>query len=65
MFVKGGYVYPGYYLSSAGDGGFYWSSVGRNSFYAYNLFFYSGEVNPSYNNDRYYGQSVRCVALSG
>ena len=65
MFVRGGYVYPGYLLNYAGRIGDYWSSVGRNSSNAYYLGFLSGTVYPSGDNYRYYGQSVRCVALGG
>ena len=65
MFVRGGYVSPGYYLNLAGNYGYYWSSVGRSSSTAYNLYFYSGSVNPSLYGYRYNGQSVRCVALGG
>ena len=65
MFVRGAYVYPGDSLDRAGYGGVYWSSVGRSSSRAYNLDFYSGDVYPSYDGNRYYGQSVRCVALGG
>ena len=65
MFVRGGYVYSGNYLSGAGNDGDYWSSVGRSSSRAYYLLFYSGSVTPSANDTRYYGFSVRCVALGG
>ena len=65
MFVRGGRVAPGDYLNLAGDGGYYWSSVGRSSSYAYYLIFNSGRVTPSNYGTRYYGQSVRCVALGG
>ena len=65
MFVRGGYVNPGDYLSYAGDGGVYWSSVGRSSSGARYLSFSSGAVNPSDYDDRYSGFSVRCVALGG
>ena len=64
MFVRGGYVDPGNILYDAGYG-YYWSSVGRYSSYAYNLSFYSGGVYPSDSPSRYYGQSLRCVALGG
>ena len=64
-FVRGGRVNPGSYLNDAGSSGYYWSSVGRSSSNAYNLNFNSGNVNPSNNNNRYNGQSVRCVALGG
>ena len=63
MFVRGGDVYPGGYLSNAGYEGDYWSSVGRSSSLAYNLYFLSGNVYPSYSINRYRGFSVRCVAL--
>ena len=63
MFVRGGIVYLGYSLDLAGYSGYYWSSVGRNSSFAYNLNFDSGYVNPSNGTTRYYGFSVRCVAL--
>ena len=62
LFVRGGYVLPGAYLYYAGSNGYYWSSVGRSSSIAYLLYFYSG-VDPSYDNGRYLGFSVRCVAL--
>ena len=65
MFVRGGWVDPGYNLNRAGNYGYYWSSVGRDSSLAYYLGFSSGVVLPSYGPSRYYGQSVRCVALGG
>ena len=65
MFVRGGIVYPGVNLDTAGRLGNYWSSVGRTSSYAYRLHFDSGGVYPSNYSYRYYGQSVRCVALGG
>ena len=65
LFVRGGVVYPGGTLNDAGIYGFYWSSVGRTSSRAYGLYFYSGHVYPSYDAYRYYGFSVRCVALGG
>ena len=63
MFVRGGYVGPGYALRDAGYDGYYWSSVSNGSNFAYSLGFVSGIVYPSYNDLRYVGQSVRCVAL--
>ena len=63
MFVRGGYVSPGYNLYYAGGSGNYWSSVGRSSSDAYRLYFNSGGVNPSTSYSRYIGFSVRCVAL--
>ena len=65
MFVRGGYVFPGGTLDIAGYVGSSWSSVGRSSSLAYNLYFDSGYVDPSGVNGRYLGQSVRCVALGG
>ena len=63
MFVRGGAVGPGY-LDYAGDTGFYWSSISVNSGLADYLYFDSGYVYPS-SSLRFYGQSVRCVALGG
>ena len=65
MFVRGGDVNPGDILYTAGYDGYYWSSVSDSSNYAYVLGFYPVGVSPSHNNTRYYGQSVRCVALGG
>ena len=65
MFVMGGYIHPGDRLYYAGYDGYYWSSVGRSSSFAYYLRFYSGVVYPSVNYYRYRGQSVRCAALGG
>ncbi len=59
-FVYGGLVNSGY-LSSAGSGGRYWSSTAVSSTYAYNLYFYSSDVNPSSNTYRYIGLPVRCL----
>ena len=65
MFVRGGGVNPGDALGYAGDYGYYWSSVGRDSSLAYYLGFSSGLVLPSYGPSRYLGFSIRCVALGG
>ena len=66
MFVRGSYVWSGWYLDSAGDRGYYWSSIGRMSSTAYYLHFNSLVVYPSYGYvNRYNGFSVRCVALGG
>ena len=65
MFVRGGLVGPGNYLLGAGSDGYYWSSVGRSSSNAYYLIFRSSGVNPSSDTNRYFGQSIRCVALGG
>ena len=61
MFVRGGLVNPGH----AGFIGYYWSSVGRNSSGAYALYFNPYGVVPSNYDSRYYGLSIRCVALGG
>ena len=65
MFVRGGLVGPGYYLLGAGVDGHYWSSVSYYSSYAYRLGFYSGGISPSSADYRYFGFSIRCVALGG
>ena len=65
MFVRGGIVIPGYGLYYAGNSGYYWSSVGYGSDVAYFLYFDPLGVYPSNDYSRYYGQSVRCVALGG
>ena len=65
MFVRGGAVDPGDSLTGAGSGGNYWSSD-KDYSDAYFLYFYlSYVITPSYYKDRYYGFSVRCVALGG
>ena len=65
MFVRGGNVGPGDALYAAGSGGYYWSSVDYSSLYAYYLYFDPYGVYPSYGNYRYFGYSLRCVALGG
>ena len=65
MFVRGGWVWPGDYLDNAGNYGVYWSSVGGNSIRAYSLGFSPYGVYPSNYGDRYFGCSIRCVALGG
>ena len=65
MFVRGGFILPSGYLNKAGSTGNYWSPISLSS-YAYRLCFDSLRVYPSDNDSyRYYGQSVRCVALGG
>ena len=60
--VRSGNVNSGS-LRNAGNNGNYWSSTAYSSTSnAYNLNFNSGNVNPSNNNNRYNGQSVRCLA---
>ena len=65
MFVRGGYINPGNNLIYAGYYGYYWSSVGDGSYVAYYLGFNPYGVFPSDYYGRYYGFSVRCVALGG
>lgn len=59
-FVYGGRVDSGK-LYAAGIGGYYWSSTANPGTGAYNLYFVSNVVNPSYGSGRYYGFSVRCL----
>ena len=63
FFARGGYVSSGSpYLQDSY--GYYWSSrANSNSNYAYFLYFRSSYVGPSDYFDRYFGFSVRCVAL--
>ena len=61
-FVRSGYVTSGT-LRFAGYYGDYWSSTAySNTSSAYELCFTSGYVGPSNYANRYYGQSVRCLA---
>ena len=61
-FPLGGAYWAGN-IEYVGDYGFYWSSVVRDSRYAYSLNFGSGDdVYPDTNDDRGHGYSVRCVA---
>ena len=61
-FNPSGYVNSGL-LGYAGLAGYYRSSTaGSSTSNAYYLSFNSGGVNPSFNFNRYYGQSVRCLA---
>ncbi|MCQ2049687.1 MAG: hypothetical protein MJZ22_01590 [Candidatus Saccharibacteria bacterium] len=63
FFARGGNIYSGS-LDYQGSRGFYWSSRAySDSNFAYYLYFSSSSVYPSYHFDRYYGFSVRCVAL--
>ena len=50
-------------VSSVGSYGSYWSSTPNdtNTNYAYYLIFYSSDMNPASNLNRYYGYSVRLV----
>ena len=55
-----GYRY-GTSVGTAGSDGRYWSSSPYGADYAYRVYFYSGGLDPAYNNDRSYGFSVRLV----
>ena len=62
-FTYAGSVYYGDgVLYNQGSSGFYWSSTVSNQVSAYNLYFDSSSVNPTYDLNRPYGLSVRCVA---
>ena len=65
MFVRSGYFVPGNRLLNAGLCGNHWSSVSLNNYFAYYLNFYPNGVDLSSYFSRYFGQSVRCVALGG
>ena len=53
-------------LYNAGADGYYWSSIPRsNDTFAHDLYFSSGNLNPSDSNYRYYAFSVRCLANTG
>ncbi len=51
-------------LYNRGSYGYYWSSSLNSQTNGYNLNFNSSGVNPAYNNDRFYGFSVRAVQHS-
>ena len=48
-------------LNYVGTDGYYWSASPGSASYGYILYFYSSSVNPSSNNGRAFGLSVRCV----
>ena len=47
-------------MNVVGSQGYYWSSTPNGTSNGYNLWFNSGGFNPSNNNNRYLGFSVRC-----
>ncbi len=62
-FPAAGYV-DSYGLSYGGTNGYYWSRTVYDSGNSYNLYFASSSISPAYNNGKYRGLSVRCVAYS-
>ncbi|MBR2741844.1 hypothetical protein IKD98_03800 [Candidatus Saccharibacteria bacterium] len=61
-FVYSGYVSSGS-VSNRGSSGYYWSSTASSSSRAYYLLLDYSSVNPgTYNNNKHYGRTVRCVA---
>ena len=48
-------------VNLVGSHGLYWSSTIRNENYAYNIYFFSGNLSPQSSNARYNGFSVRLV----
>ena len=62
--MRGGGIYSGNTnkFGSAGQGGIYWSSrAASDTNYAYRLAFANSNVNPSGNDARYLGYSLRCL----
>ncbi len=62
------FVYSGYVSSGSvgyrGSNGVFWSSTANSSDYAYNLYLSSSNIDPGTDDSRkYYGGTVRCVAL--
>ena len=51
-------------LNNPGRYGNFWSSTVLSSSNAYYLLFNSSSVYPANSDNRYYGRSVRCVALN-
>jgi uncharacterized protein (TIGR02145 family) len=49
-------------LYGRGLSGYYWGSSKYSNFHAWNLYFYSGDIDTNDRNDRRYGFSVRCIA---
>jgi len=62
-FPYAGRVYNGS-LGGVGSEGTYWSRTAYSANYAYLLWFYSSNVNPALNDNRYLGYPVRCVATT-
>ncbi len=51
-------------VDNAGSGGFYWSASSYGDDFAFDLYFYSGNVNPNHNDNRSQACSVRLVTES-
>ena len=61
-YLYSGYVYDAS-LDNRGISGAYWSSTTRNSAGAFDLVIYnSGVSSGAYNNYKYYGRTLRCIA---
>ena len=64
--LPAGFLLSGYYYTSGannlGSNGNYWSRTANSAQNAYNLNLNSSSVNPANNNNKYNGNSVRCVA---
>ena len=62
------FPYAGHVLNGSldyvGSYGNYWSRTAKSGTVAYDLFFSSSNVGPAYNDYRYNGFPVRCVATT-
>ena len=61
LFLPAAGSFDGMSYGNGGSYGFYWSSTLGSSTSGRFLYFGSGNVNPQYSNNRYYGFSVRAV----
>ena len=63
-FALNGYVSYSSYLRDEGYEGYFWSSTVRDAHYAYDLNVgRQSAARPAQNDDKYYGYSVRCLAV--
>ena len=63
FFPASGYCDDDYLNDRGSDGNYWYSSLfSSDAYYAYSLYFYSGNFGPSTNSDRCYGYPVRPVA---
>ena len=61
-FVRSGVVWPDDgRVGNVGNGGYSWSRTSRSSTYAYYLYFYTANVSPSSNYNRFDGRPLRCL----